>query len=138
MRSVIRRFLTELECVAYEIPMSYTLHAPESSFRAFATLIAAEYNGVAINVSTDLSAASKSPTGKLPILETPKGEILFSSHSMARYVGGLRRDTGLTGNSFEETASVNVWMDWASQELELPSCVWFYPVAGYMPFSQKA
>ena len=27
---------------------SYTLHAPEASFRAFAALIAAEYNGIVV------------------------------------------------------------------------------------------
>ena len=118
--------------------MSYTLCAPEASFRAFATLIAAEYNQVSIDVSTDLSAASKSPIGKLPILETPSGELIFSAHSMARFVGGLRRDTGLSGNSFQEEASIDAWMDWTTQEVELPACVWFYPVAGYMPFHQKA
>ena len=118
--------------------MSYTLYAPESSFRAFATLIAAEYNQVAINVSTDLSAASKSPINKLPLLETPTGVRIFSGHSIARFVGDLRRDTGLRGNTIQETASIDSWMDWAAQDLELPACVWFYPVAGYMPFHKPA
>jgi glutathione S-transferase len=117
---------------------TYKLHAPEASFRAFATLIAAEYNGVSVDVSTDLAAASKSPVGKLPLLELPDGNVIFSSHAMARFVAGLRRDTGLMGDTLAETAAVDAWMDWAAQDLELPSTVWFYPVAGYIPFNQAA
>jgi len=114
---------------------TYKLYAPEASFRAFSTLIAAEYNGVSIDVSTDLAAASQSPVGRLPLLELPDGSTIFSSHAMARFVAGLRRDSGLTGNSLTETAAIDAWMDWAAQDVELPACVWFYPVAGYMPFN---
>lgn len=117
---------------------TYKLHTPEASFRAFATLIAAEYNGVDVEISTDLAAASKSPVGKLPLLELPDGSAIFSSHAMARYIAGIRRDTGLMGSTISETASIDSWMDWAAQDLELPSCVWFYPVAGYMPFNAAA
>ena len=117
---------------------TYKLYAPEASFRAFSTLIAAEYNGVSIDVSTDLGAASKSPVGKLPLLELPDGSTIFSSHAMARFIAGIRRDTGLTGTTLIETAAIDAWMDWAAQDLELPSCVWFYPVAGYMPFNAPA
>lgn len=117
---------------------SYTLHAPEASFRAFSTLIAAEYNGVTVTVDTDLKAASKSPVGKLPVLVLPNGEVVFSSQASARYMAGLRRDSGLTGTTLTEGACIDAWMDWASTDLELPACVWFYPVAGYMPFNQAA
>ncbi|KAL7558603.1 hypothetical protein ACA910_000937 [Epithemia clementina (nom. ined.)] len=117
---------------------TYKLYAPEASFRAFSTLIAAEYNGVSIDVSTDLAAASKSPVGKLPLLELPDGSTIFSSHAMARFIAGIRRDTGLIGATLTETAAIDAWMDWAAQDLELPSCVWFYPVAGYMPFNSAA
>jgi elongation factor 1-gamma len=117
---------------------AYTLYAPEASFRAFSTLISAEYNGVAVTVNTDVTAASKSPVGKLPLLELPTGNVIFSSQASARYVAGLRRDSGLTGNTMTEAAAIDAWMDWAGQDLELPACVWFYPVAGYMPFHQAS
>jgi len=121
---------------------SYKLHAPEASFRAFSALIAAEYNGVSVEVSSDLAAAALSPTGKLPILEIqPKigaSSRIFSSHAIARFIAGLRRDTGLTGDNFVEQAAVDSWMDFCAQDLELPSCIWFYPVAGYMPFTAEA
>jgi len=121
---------------------SFTLHAPEASFRAFSALIAAEYNGIAVNVSTDTgAAASMSPTGKLPILEIKKlsgTNILFSAHSISRFLASIRQDVGLMGENFEQKAAVDAWMDFAAQDLELPSCIWFYPVAGYMPFNQEA
>jgi elongation factor 1-gamma len=118
---------------------SYKLYAPEASFRAFAILIAAEYNGVSVDVDTDLTNAQKSPVGKLPLLELPgNAGTIFSSQAAARYIAGLRRDSGLTGNTMQESAAVDAWMDWAAQDLELPACVWFYPVAGYMPFNDAA
>lgn len=117
---------------------TYKLYAPEASFRAFAPLIAAEYNDIDVEVSTDLSAASKSPVGKLPLLEIDDTTVIFSSHAMARYMASVRRDTGLMGQSLAESAAIDAWMDFSAQDLELPACVWFYPVAGYMPFSQPA
>jgi elongation factor 1-gamma len=111
---------------------SYTLHAPEASFRAFAALIAAEYNGVEIDIQTDLAAASKSPTGKLPLLEITKknGTVtrIFSAQAIARYIASIRRDTGLMGNGISAEASINAWVDFSAQDLELPVCIWFYPV----------
>jgi elongation factor 1-gamma len=37
-----------------------------------------------------------------------------------------------------EAAAIDGWMEFAANELELPACVWWYPVAGYMPFNDKA
>ena len=112
---------------------TYKLHCPEASFRAFAPLIAAEYNDIEVDVSTDLAAASKSPTGKLPLLEvTSKSGAtsrIFSSQAIARYIAGIRRDTGLMGNNLSEKASIDSWVDFSAQELELPACIWFYPVS---------
>jgi elongation factor 1-gamma len=122
------------------MPPTYKLYAPPGSFRAFAPLVAAEYNGIDVEVETndvEKAVQAKSPTGKAPILETPKG-VIFSSHAMARYVAGLRRDTGLLGNSLQEQSSVDSWMDWTAQDVELPACVLFYPVAGYMPVNADA
>ena len=113
---------------------TYKLHVPDASFRAFAPLIAAEYNGVDVDISTDLSGASMSPTGKLPLLEIQNkagattGRI-FSSQAIARYLAGIRRDTGLMGSgNVAEQASIDSWIDFSAQDLELPACVWFYPV----------
>mmetsp|Transcript_932 Transcript_932/g.1409 ORF Transcript_932/g.1409 Transcript_932/m.1409 type:complete len:417 (-) Transcript_932:448-1698(-) len=119
---------------------SYTLHVPAGSFRAFKVLIAAEYNGVSVDVPEFNAAAvsTLSPTGKAPVLETPNGAI-FESNAIARYIAKLRRDTGLTGNgSVLEEAAVDSWCDFSANELEIPACVWWYPAAGYMPFQKAA
>ena len=119
---------------------TYKLYSPPGSFRAFAPLIAAECNGIGVDVETEdveETAKEKSPTGKAPLLETPDG-IIFSSHAIARYIAGLRRDTGLLGRSLEEQAAINEWMDWTAQDVELPACILFYPIAGYMPENADA
>ena len=120
---------------------SYKLYTPQGSFRAFATLICAEYNGINVQVVTnglEEAVATKCPTGKAPFIETPKGQIIFSSNSMARYFAGLRRDTALLGRTNQEENSVNMWVDWCLQELELPACILFYPAAGYMTKNKEA
>ena len=117
----------------------YILHTPAGNFRAFKILIAAEYNSVDVSVPEfdATKATSISPTGKAPVLETPLGPI-FESNSIARYISKLRRDTGLMGNgSFIQEASVDQWCDFAANHVELPACVWWYPVAGYMPFQEE-
>jgi len=119
--------------------MSYTLHAPQGSFRAFKALIAAEYNGINVEVAEFDAATVKSlsPTGKAPILETPGG-VLFESNAIARFLAKIRRDTGLAGNGVYDEAVIDSWVDFASNELELPATVWFYPALGYMPFQKAA
>lgn len=123
-------------------PPTYKLYSPPGSFRAFAPLVVAEYNGITVEVATEdieAAVAAKSPTGKAPILETlPSGQVLFSSHAMARYLAGLRQDGGLLGESFQDRARIDAWIDWTAQDVELPACVWFYPAAGYMPENAAA
>ena len=125
-----------------KIMAGYTLHAPAGSFRAFKILIAAEYNGIEIDIPEfdAAKATALSPTGKAPVLELPNnGGTLFESHSIARYVARMRRDRGLSGNgSIVEEAAVDSWCDFCTNCIELPACVWWYPVAGYMPFQKAA
>lgn len=119
--------------------MSYTLHAPAGSSKAFKALIAAEYNGINVTVAEFDAATVKSlsPTGKAPILQTPAG-VVFESNAIAKYLAKIRRDTGLTGNGLYEEAAVDAWVDFAANALELPTSVWVYPVLGYMPFQKAA
>jgi len=120
---------------------SYTLHTPAGSFRAFKILIAAEYNGIEIQIPEFVAseAAQLSPTGKAPVLQTPSGDVLFESNSIAKYLAKIRRDTGLIGSgSIVEEALVDQWIDFCANKVELPSCVWWYPVAGFMPFQETA
>lgn len=60
------------------------------------------------------------------------------SHAIARYLAGIRSDTGLCGSSLADQAAVDAWIDFVAQHVELPACVLFYPVAGYMPFNEAA
>ncbi|KAL3916943.1 MAG: hypothetical protein SGILL_004946 [Bacillariaceae sp.] len=123
-------------------PPTYKLYSPPGSFRAFATLIAAEYNGISIQVISDKVETTgqsleeiirtKSPTGKAPILECPDGKVIFSSHAMARFVVSLRSDSVLLGKNTRERMAIDEWMDWVACEVELPACVCFYPALGLM------
>ena len=94
-----------LVAAARELKMALTLLTYPGNFRAFKALIAAEYAGVEIAVKdVDAKAAAKlSPTGKVPVLETPQGTI-FESNAIARYVARLRSDADLYGRTFYESA----------------------------------
>jgi len=117
---------------------TYTLHAPPADFRAIKSLIAAEYNGIAVTVPEfdPVVASSLSPSGKVPVLETGSG-VIFESNAIARYIAKTRRDTGLTGDgSALEEGVVDSWIDFASNALELPACIWWYPTANKLPFQK--
>jgi elongation factor 1-gamma len=119
--------------------MALKLHSDMGNFRAFKALIAAEYNGVDIEVveakKGDLK--SKSPYGRLPVLETPCGAI-FESNAIARYVARLRADTNLTGSTFFESGQVDSWIDFSAHDIELPATVWAYPIIGLLPLNAAA
>ena len=120
--------------------MALTLYTYPGNFRAFKILIAAEYNGVAIDVpafemmkdNQTPEFRAMSPMGKVPVLKTPQGA-LFESNAIARYVARMRRDTELYGVSFFESGQVDSWIDFSTHELELAATMWLYPVIGYMP-----
>ena len=60
-------------------------------------------------------------------METKKGEIIFSSQPIAKYIANLRRDTDLLGaDSLRDSIAIEDWTNWAAQELELPVCVSYY------------
>jgi len=120
--------------------MSLTLHTYIGNFRAFKALIAAEYNGININIpkfemlvdNKKPEFLAKSPLGRVPVLDTPSGSI-SESNSIARYIARMRRDTELIGATLFEEALVDQWIEFCSHDLELPATLWFYPVIGYMP-----
>eukprot|EP00903_Cladosiphon_okamuranus_P012753 g11922.t1 len=125
--------------------MALKLWTNPANFRAFKVLIAAEYNGVELEVpefnhpsdSKSPDFLAKSPLGRVPVLETPQGSI-FESNAVARYVARMRRDTELYGVSFFESAQVDSWIDFCAHEIELPATIWCYPVIGYMPYNDAA
>ena len=97
---------------------SYTLHVDAGNFRAFKSLIAAEYNGVDIKVpkfelgkdNQTPTFLAKSPQGKVPVLETANGGVITESNAIARFVAKLRVDTELTGATLLESAQVNFYL----------------------------
>ena len=126
-------------------PQSLVLHTYPGNFRAFKILIAAEYNGLEIDVppfkmleeNRSAEFLAISPLGKVPVLVTPQGSI-FESNAIARYVARVRRDTELYGATFFESGQIDSWIDFCCHELELPATMWFYPIIGYMPFNPAA
>lgn len=125
--------------------MSNTLFVEAGNFRAFKILIAAEYNGVSINIPAFTANESNktpeflkiSPMGKVPAMQTPQGG-LCESNAIARYVARMRQDTGLMGATFFESAQVDQWIDFCAHNIELPACIWFYPILGYMEANAAA
>jgi len=125
--------------------MALTLYTYPGNFRAFKILIAAEFNGISIDVPPfEMMKDNKtpeflamSPLGKVPVLKTPQGA-LFESNAIARYVARMRRDTELYGTTFFASAQVDSWIDFCTHELELAATMWLYPVLGYMPHNPAA
>jgi elongation factor 1-gamma len=119
--------------------VSLKLHTYPGNFRAFKALIAAEYNGVSVEVPAFRMGIDNkkpefkavSPLGKVPVLETADGSI-FESNAIARYVARMRADTELLGASFFNQAQVDSWIDFCTNELEVPMGMWIFPVLGFM------
>jgi len=115
--------------------MTFTLYTSEASFRAFAPLIAAEHCN--IDVAVQVGGEENSPTGKLPVLTSDNAGCIFTSAAICNYLAGLRSDNGLLGSSLSEATAISNWVDWSQSALDVPACVWFYPVAGYMPYHKE-
>ncbi|KAL8009663.1 putative elongation factor 1B gamma, S-crystallin, Thioredoxin-like superfamily [Plasmopara halstedii] len=115
------------------------------NYRAFKVLIAAEYNGINIELpefdmakDTKSSAfKSKTPIGKVPLLETEEG-CIFESGAIARYIARLRPDLGLYGKTFFESGQIDGWIDFSAFELEVPLEVWVHPILGVGKFHAAA
>jgi len=103
-------------------------------------LITAKYAGVEVAVpkfelgkdNKTEAFLAKNPNGKLPVLDTPQGP-LFESNAIARYLARLRPDAALYGSSFYESALVDQWIEFSTNELEPARSVWLYTVSGALP-----
>jgi elongation factor 1-gamma len=107
-------------------------------------LIAAQYVGVDIEVPSDfqMGVTNKTPeflklnpNGKVPTLETPEGGV-FESNAIARYVARLA-DTGLFGTTLLDTAFVESWIDYSTNEVDAPLMSWALPYYGHLPYDKK-
>jgi len=98
-------------------------------------LIAGQYGKVNIEQAVGVDSnskdiLSKSPLGKLPVLETKEGSI-FEANAITRYVARLGKT--LYGSSDFEAGQVEQFIDFAANDIELPGSVWVYPILGYIP-----
>eukprot|EP00300_Choanocystis_sp_HF-7_P033165 c4545_g1_i1.p1 GENE.c4545_g1_i1~~c4545_g1_i1.p1 ORF type:complete len:465 (-),score=62.67 c4545_g1_i1:101-1495(-) len=118
--------------------MSLTLYSYPGNPRAFKALIAAQYAGVKIDVpafkmgvdnKTKEFLSEVNPLGKVPALKTADGSI-FESNAIARYVARLGTKSGLYGTTPLEGGQVDQWIDFATNEIELPANAWTYPILG--------
>eukprot|EP01083_Nonionella_stella_P174525 605293_1 len=125
--------------------MVNTLYSYTGDYRAQATLVAAQYNGVEIEVPefkfpADCRSAefkAKNPTQKVPLLEAEEG-CVFESKAILRHVARQSPRGDLIGCSSYEQTLVDQWVEFCSHELEVPRNVWLLPVTGAIKFDRKA
>jgi elongation factor 1-gamma len=67
-------------------------------------------------------------------LDAPEGPV-FESNAIARYVA---RQGKLYGANNYEAAVIDQWIDFASNEIELPSAAWLYPILDIVPENREA
>lgn len=120
--------------------MSFTLHTAAGDFRAIKALVTAQYAGVAVAVNTisnekaatlskDKDFLKINPTGKVPALETPQGTV-WQSNAITRYLARCGPAANLLGNTFQEQAEVDQWLDFSLNELEVSGTMLYYPAIG--------
>jgi len=121
------------------------LYGVKDSSRTQKVLVSAEYVGVKVDCppfvpgKDDKTAdfRKKSPLGRTPVLETPKGCIVGSG-AITRFLARLRGDLQLYGESFQQHAEVDMWVEISQNELEVPLAAWVYPALGLCPGNKEA
>jgi len=113
------------------------LYADSQDPQGWKALIAAAYNGVTLETPAfQLSSLEteefkkKSPLGRSPILEANDG-ILFEANAIARHVARQGRNR-LYGNSLWEMSTIDNWIEFSENEVDLPGNVWIFPILGYI------
>jgi len=113
--------------------MSLKLFAQsDSPTQAQKILAVAKLAGVQLELPSfqEADVQAKSASGKLPVLETSQG-VIFEANSIARYVAQLGKGA-LNGENAFETASIDQWVEFATNEIDLPASVWTFPILGYI------
>eukprot|EP01130_Rhizamoeba_saxonica_P002424 TRINITY_DN12228_c0_g1_i1.p1 TRINITY_DN12228_c0_g1~~TRINITY_DN12228_c0_g1_i1.p1 ORF type:complete len:395 (-),score=111.56 TRINITY_DN12228_c0_g1_i1:45-1229(-) len=100
----------------------------ENEPRAQKIKIAAAYANLPLSVNTNVEeAATLSPAGKVPLLQTPDGPV-FETGSILRHVARLSESHPLYGSDPYQSSLVDSFVDFARNELELPAAAWLYPI----------
>jgi len=98
--------------------------------------VTAKYAGVQVDFQqADKIEADKSPIARPPALETKEG-VLFETNAIARHVARVGKK--LYGNNEFEAATVDQWIDFAANEIDLAGAVWVFPVLGLIPNNATA
>lgn len=106
-------------------------------FRAFKVLITAALAGVEVNVKeVDPKGEDASPNS-VPVLMTSQGKIT-QSNAIARYIARSRPEAGLYGQTFFQGGEVDQWIDWGTNNIELPAIVSTYWQFGWQDFNFQA
>jgi len=121
------------------------LYGVKDSSRTQKVLVTAEYVSAKVDFppfapgkdDKSVDFRKKSPLGRTPVLETSKGCIVGSA-AIIRYLGRLRGDVGLYGDSFHQHAEVDMWLEFGQNELEVPLAAWVYPSLGVIAANEDA
>jgi len=124
--------------------MSFKIYSYPNNPRVWKAVIAGKYTGVNIEtpsfqIGVDNKTkefAEKNPLQKVPVLETPDG-CIFESNAIARYVARQGNSRIYGANAFE-ASQIDQWIDFASNEIELPSAAWLFPILEIVPFNKDA
>jgi len=125
--------------------MSHKVYTYPNNPRVWKAQIAGNFTGLQFDVQpfqlgTDNKTpefASRFPLQKVPALDTPHGP-LFESNAIARYAARYNGSTLLFGSNEYEAALVDQWIDFASNEIDLPAAAWLYPIFEIVPFNAEA
>merc|ERR1712137_378085 len=97
-------------------------------FRMNKALIAATYVGAEI-LPVDPNTDDTMGSGSVPVLETVHG-CIFSTNAITRYIARIRRDVGLYGNNLLEDGLIDSWIEFCTNELEIPLMSWIFSAKG--------
>ncbi|KAH8813386.1 glutathione S-transferase C-terminal-like protein [Flagelloscypha sp. PMI_526] len=120
--------------ILYDPPVSLNL-------RSTPVKAAAAFVGIKIDLAPDFKLGAdnntpeyraKFPIGKVPALEMSDGFTVFESYPVARYISSLSPESGLLGNTPEETALVDQWAHLSESEISSA-----HDLLMYMIFARK-
>jgi len=117
---------------------SMKLYAPPDNYLAKKVLITAKYSGQEIETTPDFlldrdnvtaEFLEKNPVGKVPVLETPEGNI-WETNAICRFLSRNDENSHLYGQNDYEKGLVDQWLDFGNSEIDLPAKVWIFPILG--------
>jgi elongation factor 1-gamma len=118
-------------------------HGPNNA-RHTKIYTAAAYAGVTIqNVDSSVVdenpeayALNCHPASKVPVLQTENGYI-FESTAILRYFGRVGKNAGLYGHTDFEAASIDSWVEYVTNELDINGLTFVIAALGYRTYSEE-